>query len=87
MTEVDAKCSSSQSNGIAKNMNPSKNVSSAIKATNKQNNNASDRSGASVDEIDSWIKSLGGRELSAKEAAKIRAEISWHKVPSEDVPF
>ena len=41
------------------------------------------RPDAPIEELDEWIRTLGGRELTVEESAKIRAEVRWHQIPGE----
>jgi hypothetical protein len=36
-----------------------------------------------IEELDEWVRAIGGRELTPEESAKLRAEVRWHQVPSE----
>ena len=43
------------------------------------------RADATIEELDEWVRALGGRELTPEESARVRAEVRWHP-RTEDVP-
>ncbi len=38
---------------------------------------------ATIEELDDWVRALGGRELTPEESTKLRAEVRWSRVPGE----
>jgi len=45
------------------------------------------RSDATIEELDEWIITLGGREVSPEEAQEWRKKIQWSQIPGETVPI
>src|SRR5437899_2766595 len=41
------------------------------------------RPDATIEELDEWVRALGGRELTPEESKKLKAEIRWHDIPGE----
>ncbi len=44
------------------------------------------RPDATMEELEQWIISLGGRELSPEEARDLNAKVRWADIPGEPAP-
>ena len=44
------------------------------------------RADATIEELEQWIISLGGRELSPEEARACNAKVRWADIPGESAP-
>jgi len=64
-------------------MNPSDNDTSLTEAGIQAGYVPALRPDATLEELDEWVRSLGGRELTAEQAAKVRAGVRWHSIPGE----
>lgn len=43
------------------------------------------RPDATIEELDEWVRSMGGRELTPEESKQLRAGVRWHSVAGETV--
>ena len=43
------------------------------------------RPDATIEELDEWVRAMGGQELTPEESKRLRAEVRWHSVSGKTV--